>query len=94
MFKSKHKRIYDIAKTATWDVLCSLDYAKKVEEKYPKYLYKSSRMRLVVGNFEDPAEAMMFMRQFKKFIAEFEKLRTQNADKMIYVLEYNPDTEE
>lgn len=49
MFKlKKRKEIYNIAKTATWDVLCSLDYTEKAEKKYPEHLYTNGRMRLLI----------------------------------------------
>ena len=88
--KRKRKKIYNIAKTATWDVLCSLDYTEKVEKKYPEHLYTNGRMRLLIGNFEGPEEAHAFIIMFKKFVADFEENIKRDNGRMIYVFEYDP----
>lgn len=88
--KRKRKEIYNIAKTATWDVLCSLDYTEKAEKKYPEHLYTNGRMRLLIGNFEGSEEAYAFIRMFKKFVADFEENVKRDNGRMIYVFEYDP----
>lgn len=42
--KRKRKEIYNIAKTATWDVLCSLEFSEQVGEKYPDDMLHKNRM--------------------------------------------------
>ena len=88
--KRKRKEIYNIAKTATWDVLCSLDYTGQRQMCIRDSLYTNGRMRLLIGNFEGPEEAHAFIRMFKKFVADFEENVKRDNGRMIYVFEYDP----
>ena len=86
--KRKRKEIYNIAKTATWDVLCSLEFSEQVGEKYPDDMLHKNRMSVWIGNFNGYRDQKMFMKHFGKFIAEFEKERGGGI-----VCIYNPDTD-
>lgn len=71
----KREEVYKITETATKDVLDSLDCTERIGEKVPYKLWFAPSAKLLVGNFEDKTDAVMFMKHFGKFIAEFEKER-------------------
>lgn len=84
----KREEVYKITETATKDVLNSLDCTERIGEKVPYKLWFAPSAKLLVGNFEDKTDAVMFMKHFGKFIAEFEKERGGGI-----VCIYNPDTD-
>ncbi len=84
----KREEVYKITETATKDVLNSLDCTEKIGEKVPNELWYGHSSELLVGNFEDKTDAVMFMKHFGKFIAEFEK---KNGCEIVCI--YNPDTD-
>ena len=66
--KRKRKEIYNIAKTATWDV----------GEKYPDDMLHKNRMSVWIGNFNSYRDQKMFMKQFRKFATELEQKRNRH----------------
>ena len=79
-----------IPEKAANNVLRSLNRTEKVGDKRPdELLFTKYNTRLSVGRFKDMSEAFMFMKQFRKFVSEFEK---KCGYKIVYI--YNPYTEE
>lgn len=76
--KRKRKEIYNIAKTATWDVLCLPEFSEQVGEKYPDDMLHKNRMSVWIGNFNSYRDQKMFMKQFRKFAAELEQKRNRH----------------
>jgi hypothetical protein len=89
--RKKAKSIADsIPQEAANNVFYLLNRTEKVGEKLPdELLFTKYNTRLSVGRFKDMSEVFMFMKQFRKFVSEFEK---KCGYKIVYI--YNPYTEE
>nr|DAI88840.1 MAG TPA: hypothetical protein [Caudoviricetes sp.] len=87
--KRKRKEICNIAETAVWKALNEVGYTEKIGKKYPDNLCENNSLRLTIGNFYNRRDLRLFTKQFRKFAADFARMRGRCVLYHFYEIEEN-----